>query len=52
MFSHNSYFNKFRKYRRKKNDNKFDDRYNKFNKCYKHTHYNNNKIRFLKTLND
>ena len=25
MFSHNSHFNKFRKYRRKENDNRFDD---------------------------
>ena len=59
MFSYNFYFNKFRKYRRRGNDNKFNDRYNKFNdrynkfnKYYKYTHYNNDKIRFLKIIND
>ena len=52
MFSHNFYFNKFRKYRWKRNDNKVDNWYNKFNKYYKHTHYNNDKMKFLKTIND
>ena len=52
MFSHNSHFNKLRKYKRKENDNKFNNWYNKFNKCYKHTHYNNDEIRSLKTIND
>lgn len=52
MFSYYFYFNKFRKYKRKENDYKFNNKCNKFYKCHKHTYYYSDKIKFQKTIND